>query len=91
MLVDHPDAGLDRIAGGQKVTGLPLTRMSPSSWLYMPASTFINVLFPAPFSPSKAWISPALQVEIYMVIRQYAGEAFDDAPHLDNVGALIVA
>src|SRR5512138_488340 len=45
--------------GEENSTGLPLTLMMPASCLYRPASTFINVLLPAPFSPSKAWISPA--------------------------------
>src|SRR5689334_5556891 len=44
--------------GERKMTGLPWTRISPSSGRYSPASTFISVLLPAPFSPSSAWTSP---------------------------------
>src|SRR6202035_913744 len=40
-------------------TGLPSTRTSPSSGLYRPYRTDINVDLPAPFSPSRAWTSPA--------------------------------
>jgi hypothetical protein len=40
------------------VTGLPSSRISPSSGLASPYRTFIRVVLPAPFSPSRAWISP---------------------------------
>ena len=33
-------------------------RISPLSAGYRPYKTFIRVVFPAPFSPSRAWISP---------------------------------
>src|SRR5262245_40145596 len=38
---------------------LPRTRISPASARCTPASTWISVDLPAPFSPSSAWISPA--------------------------------
>src|SRR5439155_20117630 len=41
------------------LAGFPLTRICPSSGGYRPYSTRIRVDFPAPFSPSRAWISPA--------------------------------
>jgi len=37
---------------------LPFIFNSPSSALYKPNSTFINVVFPAPFSPNRQCISP---------------------------------
>ena len=43
-------------------TGLPLTRISPELGLYRPYRMFISVLFPAPFSPRIAWISPLCTV-----------------------------
>ncbi len=40
------------------VTFSPSTRISPESGCSSPYSMFINVLLPAPFSPSRQWISP---------------------------------
>ncbi|CKH57978.1 Uncharacterised protein [Streptococcus pneumoniae] len=37
---------------------LPFTYISPSSYEYNPVNIFINVDFPAPFPPTKAYISP---------------------------------
>src|SRR3954447_16265288 len=42
-------------------TGRPSTRISPSSGLYRPYTTFINVDLPAPFSPSRACTSPGIR------------------------------
>jgi len=39
-------------------TGRPLTYISPASGRYSPESMFIKVVFPEPFSPSSARISP---------------------------------
>src|SRR5680860_51872 len=44
--------------GPAKTTGSPSSRISPSSGSRRPYSTFISVLLPAPFSPSRQWISP---------------------------------
>src|SRR5690349_21633188 len=44
--------------GERKSIARPFTRTTPSSGRYSPASTFMSVLLPAPFSPSSAWISP---------------------------------
>ena len=38
-------------------TSVPFNLITPASWWYIPKRTDINVDFPAPFSPSKAWIS----------------------------------
>ena len=38
--------------------GWPLIRISPESGRWAPERTFISVDFPAPFSPTSAWISP---------------------------------
>ena len=45
---------------------------------------FISVLLPAPFSPSRAWTSPRREVEVDVVVGDDAGEALDDAAHLDG-------
>ena len=42
----------------QPVTSRPLTSIVPASGLINPPSTRISVDFPAPFSPTSAWISP---------------------------------
>ena len=43
--------------GESILTSDPFHWMVPRSGLVMPSRTFINVVFPAPFSPSSAWIS----------------------------------
>ncbi len=45
---------------------------------------FMSVDLPAPFSPSRACTSPRAQVEVDLVVGDDAGEALDDAPHLDR-------
>ena len=47
----------------------------------------MSVLLPAPFSPSRAWTSPRAQVEVDVVVGDDAGEALDDAAHLDAPAA----
>ena len=44
--------------GEWKLAGLPSMRISPSSGWVSPYRTFISVVFPAPFSPSRAWTWP---------------------------------
>src|ERR1700757_2696286 len=46
--------------GEAKETGWPPTRICPSKSWINPEAIFINVLFPAPFSPIRAWTSPDL-------------------------------
>ncbi len=41
---------------------MPLTEMDPESDGKTPERIFTNVLLPAPFAPSRAWISPDLTV-----------------------------
>src|SRR5579859_8203439 len=41
-----------------KRCAFPRRPNSPSKWEYTPASTFMSVLFPAPFSPTMACSSP---------------------------------
>jgi len=48
---------------------------------------FINVDFPAPFSPSKAWISPSF-TEMDVLIHNNTRKAFCDPSHLGNVHEL---
>src|SRR5690606_15199008 len=44
--------------GEEMVTGSPSMRIVPESGVWTPASTFISVDLPAPFSPMRAWTSP---------------------------------
>src|ERR1700734_3783308 len=44
--------------GEPNFAGLPSIRISPSSGWVSPYRTFISVVFPAPFSPSRAWTWP---------------------------------
>ena len=44
--------------GESRLTVFPFTKMSPLVGSNKPASIFIRVDFPAPFSPRSAWISP---------------------------------
>src|SRR3984893_13993032 len=44
--------------GEPNFAGLPSRRISPSSGWVSPYRTFISVVFPAPFSPSRAWTCP---------------------------------
>jgi hypothetical protein len=47
------------LRGESMCWGSPLTRISPSSGCSSPYSIFIRVDLPAPFSPTRAWISPS--------------------------------
>jgi hypothetical protein len=46
-------------AVGQPVTSRPSTTTRPASGANIPLRMRISVLLPAPFSPTRAWISPA--------------------------------
>src|SRR3954451_19261589 len=46
--------------GEAKWTGLPFSSTTPESGLWTRVITLISVDLPAPFSPSSAWIDPAL-------------------------------
>ena len=45
-------------AGSAKVTGRPSNSMTPASGCTTPDIILISVDFPAPFSPSTAWMRP---------------------------------
>ena len=45
-------------AGLRTLTGSPRRRISPSTGRCTPVNALINVVLPAPFSPSRAWTSP---------------------------------
>src|SRR5215510_8253207 len=47
----------------RKCTGAPSRRMVPSYSACTPAMIFISVLLPAPFSPTRPWISPAFRAK----------------------------
>ena len=40
--------------------GLPSSNIVPASGVTAPVIAFINVDFPAPFSPTRAWTSPGI-------------------------------
>ncbi len=65
-------------------TSLPLTWMRPASGGDTPASTFMSVDLPAPFSPTRAWTSPGAQLEPAPIERANAGEGPVDALHRDE-------
>ena len=50
----------------------------------MPARIFISVDLPAPFSPTRAWTSPGLEIETAAVKRVHTREALADVGHLDQ-------
>src|SRR5262245_50851097 len=47
----------------RKCTAEPSSRMAPSYSACTPAMIFISVLLPAPFSPTRPWISPAFRAK----------------------------
>ena len=59
-------------------TGVPSIRISPSSAGWTPERIFISVDLPAPFSPMRAWTSPARRSNDDAVERGDAGEALAD-------------
>ena len=60
LLVDHRDAARARVERDRAARyGAPSSSSVPASGRSAPASTFISVLLPAPFSPSSACTSPA--------------------------------
>ena len=65
--------------GEWTLIGLPRTMISPSSGWYSPYRIFIRVVLPAPFSPSRAWISPCFEGQVDMIIGQYTGETFGNS------------
>src|SRR5438445_4973305 len=56
--------------------GLPLTTISPESACTRPYRMFISVDLPAPFSPTRAWISPARTVRSTWSLAITPGQAF---------------
>ena len=61
MLVHHVDAAVDGVADPPSRTWPPRTLIVPLSGCTA-ETTFTRVLLPAPFSPSRQWISPWLSV-----------------------------
>ena len=56
-MIATPAASASRVEA--KRTGVPRSRISPPWSVTTPASTFIRVLLPAPFSPQTACSDPA--------------------------------
>ena len=71
VLVDHPDAGVDRLARvRRRCAASPSMRISPESGRYRPDRMFIRVVLPAPFSPSRPRTSPrSAEIEIRSLAR----------------------
>ena len=60
FLMNHGDAGRARIARPIETrTSFPSSTKRPENSACTPAMIFISVLLPAPFSPTRPWISPA--------------------------------
>ena len=57
-----------------KCTCSPRTRMVPLSGRYSPNTMFIRVLLPAPFSPSRQWISPWFRVRLTLSLATTPGK-----------------
>ena len=55
-------------------TTWPSFLMTPSSGWYRPNSTLIKVDFPAPFSPSRAWISPRFSWSVMLSLATIPGK-----------------
>ena len=55
-------------------TTWPSFLMTPSSGWYRPNSTLIKVDFPAPFSPSRAWISPRRSWSVILSLATIPGK-----------------
>src|SRR4051812_44070779 len=62
--------------GSRNDTGLSSSRISPSSGWYSPNRTFMRVVLPAPFSPSRAWISPGSTVRLTSRLAITPGKRF---------------
>jgi hypothetical protein len=58
VLVDHADAGRDRVAGVGEVDLLAVDEDAPLVGRYRPYRMFIRVDLPAPFSPRSPCTSP---------------------------------
>ncbi len=62
--------------------GSPSSKIVPPSGWWTPARILTSVLLPAPFSPTRAWTSPATQVERDVVERLGRGELLRDPAQL---------
>ena len=59
--------------GSLMETTWPSFLITPSSGWYRPNSTLISVDFPAPFSPSSAWISPFFSCRVILSLATMPG------------------
>ena len=66
------------------VTGSPSIRISPSSGSARPYRMFIRVDLPAPFSPSRAWISSGPHLQVDVVVGDHSRIALRHAAHLER-------
>ena len=64
--------------GPSNRTGRPSRRICPSYPAIAPARIFISVLLPAPFSPQRAWTSPAPGLEMHVLEGMHAAEVLGD-------------
>ena len=65
-------------------TSFPSTVMVPASFEYAPIKILIRVDFPAPFSPTNPWTSPALTLKLTPFRALHPGEALVDVRHGDD-------
>ena len=84
LLVDHADAertgSLDR---ADPVGRRPSNRMLPSSGFVSPATHRINVVLPAPFSPTMAWTVPAVTAHRHRVAGRHGPERLGQPDDLE--------
>src|SRR3989454_8116778 len=73
------------LEGSRTLTGLPSTSTSPESGDTSPYRMFISVVFPAPFSPSSAWISPARTSKLMSSFARTPGKRFV-MPRISSAG-----
>ncbi len=72
--------------GLSKVTSWPSMRMVPVSGLWTPEMTLMSVDLPAPFSPTRAWISPAATAKDDVLQGPDTRELLADALELEQRG-----
>ena len=88
VLVDHADAGLDGIAWRRERDRFAFDQDS-AAFLAVQASQDVHQgALAGPILTQQSMDLTLAQLEIHMVVRQYAREALDNAGHLDRAGCI---
>src|SRR5712691_444148 len=88
MLVDHPEASRDRIAGRMEAHGYALDEGRPIVGLVQAGEDVHQRALAGAVLPEQRVDLAVAQVEIDMIVRDEAREALDDPVHLDREGCL---